>query len=90
MPGGLLSMLTMGDLLYQTEPFKASSDFEHICYLLKDGELHANACGITYEGTEEHICEQSELLAHSDTHTHRKYIQTLSCLCIFLGFVSFI
>lgn len=57
MPGGLCGVL-MGDLLFQTETLKASSSFEHICYLLKDREVSTKACAVTHEGPEEHIREQ--------------------------------
>uniref|UniRef100_G3U663 ADAM metallopeptidase domain 30 n=1 Tax=Loxodonta africana TaxID=9785 RepID=G3U663_LOXAF len=77
--GGLQGILKMEEQVYQIEPLRASSSFEHIFYLLKDEEFSPKACGLTDEETEWQISRQdsSELLESRDTYIHRKYLELL-------------
>ncbi|XP_004449222.3 disintegrin and metalloproteinase domain-containing protein 30 [Dasypus novemcinctus] len=76
--GGLRGILKIDTKLYQIEPLRASSDFEHVVYLLKKEQFSNHICDLNDDmldvpmGLQENM---ARLRDFSDSYKHPKYME---------------
>ncbi|KAM9106711.1 disintegrin and metalloproteinase domain-containing protein 30 [Megaptera novaeangliae] len=77
--GGLRGILRVDAHRYQIEPLRASSNFEHVIYLLKKEEEIPNAiCGFTDDETVKQLAEhenRARIRDFSEAYMHQKYLE---------------
>ncbi|XP_076978331.1 disintegrin and metalloproteinase domain-containing protein 30 [Tamandua tetradactyla] len=76
--GGLRGILKIDTKLYQIEPLKASSSFEHVVYLLKKEEFISHTCDILDDVVEIPMGQQdnmARLREFYDSYKHPKYME---------------
>ncbi|XP_027394037.1 disintegrin and metalloproteinase domain-containing protein 30-like [Bos indicus x Bos taurus] len=77
--GGLRGILKIDANHYQIEPRKASSQFEHVVYLLeKEEEFPSDFCGLTNDETVEQMAQHENMapiLEFTKLYMHQKYLE---------------
>ncbi|OWK04982.1 hypothetical protein Celaphus_00002113 [Cervus elaphus hippelaphus] len=77
--GGLRGILKIDANYYQIEPRKASSNFEHVVYLLeKEEEFPNQICGFTDDETIEQMAQHENMARTpdlTDLYTHQMYLE---------------
>uniref|UniRef100_G3WRI6 ADAM metallopeptidase domain 30 n=1 Tax=Sarcophilus harrisii TaxID=9305 RepID=G3WRI6_SARHA len=80
--GGLRGILNMNGSLYQVEPLKASTKFEHVLYRLREERMANQTCGLTDEEIARQLAQSQrlEVLSKTDfseSYVHLKYIELM-------------
>ncbi|KAM9241801.1 disintegrin and metalloproteinase domain-containing protein 30-like [Dugong dugon] len=76
--GGLRGILKIDDELYQIEPLKDSSRFEHVVYLLNNEHISNRTCGLTDDEVEQQIAQHENVARIRDFpgfYKHQKYLE---------------
>ncbi|XP_037664035.1 disintegrin and metalloproteinase domain-containing protein 30 [Choloepus didactylus] len=76
--GGLRGILKIDTKLYQIEPLKSSSNFEHVVYLLQKEQFINHTCDIIDDVIEIPMEEQEKMARlrdFSDSYKHPKYME---------------
>ncbi|XP_006861749.1 PREDICTED: disintegrin and metalloproteinase domain-containing protein 30-like [Chrysochloris asiatica] len=76
--GGLRGILKINEELYQIEPLKDSSTFEHVIYFLNKDHFSNWTCGLTNEQLKLQMAQHEDMARIRDfpgTYKHQKYME---------------